>query len=360
MALSKPNIDVIFKQKAQTFAARANTSNIILIVKDDTDNTFNTKIYKSLTEVNADSAKYIPENLQAIKDCFVGSIKQCTVIRIGVEGVIADALAIANGLEPAFIGVYSSVAADQDAVVAWVKTQEENKKSYYGVVANATAPDSFQVINLVNPQVTFTDSRGLQTADKFIPSFLGYMAGMSDEQGATYMVMSNLFSVVEPENIDTAINAGGLVLFNDEGKVRIALGVNSKTTLAEDETEDMKFIEVIKSMNMMKDDINNTYKNYYLGKYKNKYNNQMIFVSAINDYYKSLEKEDILSEDFENVCDIDVDAKRQYLIDSGKTEATDWDDNKVKTFNYGRKIFIKSNIQILEAMTDLSFVNELN
>jgi hypothetical protein len=122
----------------------------------------------------------------------------------------------------------------------------------------------------------------------------------------------------------------------------------------------MKFIEVIKAINLVKDDITSTYKNYYLGKYKNKYDNQMIFISAINDYYSQLAQNDILDPDFNNICDIDVEAKRQWLIENGKDEAKDWDDTKVEKYNYGRKIFIQSNIRILEAMTDLSFTNVLN
>lgn len=360
MALSRPNIAIIFKKLAENFTNRTNTSNAILIIKDDTSTSSSIKEYMNLDEVIKDSALYTAENFQAVKDLFVSNINKATIVRIPTTGTMADALAICNGLETGYIGVFSSVAEDQEALITWVKAQEANKKSYYGVTALATAPDDFQIINLVNPQVTFADSRGLQAADKFIPSLISYLAGLDNENSATYLVMSNLFSVVEPEDIDTAINAGGLVLFNDEGKVRIVLGINSKTTLADNETEDMKFIEVIKAINLVKDDITSTYKNYYLGKYKNKYDNQIIFISAINDYYSQLAQNDILDPDFNNICDIDVEAKRQWLIENGKDEAKDWDDTKVEKYNYGRKIFIQSNIRILEAMTDLSFTNVLN
>ena len=49
MANTLPNIDVIFKQRATTFLQKGD--NAILIIKDDTDKTFNRVEYKNLAEL---------------------------------------------------------------------------------------------------------------------------------------------------------------------------------------------------------------------------------------------------------------------------------------------------------------------
>ncbi len=361
MTLHKPNIDVVFKTLATSFNARNANKNVILIIKDDTVKTFTKKVYTRLTDVT-DSANYTAANFQAIKDCFVSNIRQCTVVRMDeTDGVIADALAIVGGLEAGYVGIFSTTPADQAALVVWIKTQEEAKKSFKAIVWNPTTPpDSREVLNFTNTKVTFSDStRGEVDGWQYIPSLLGYIAGRDTDEGATYIVMENLESVLEPTDLDAAINSGQLVLLNDSGTVRIVFGINSKTTLATDEIEDMKLIEVSEAMDIIRDDITNTFKNYYIGKYKNTNNNREIFVSAIKDYFADLAGQEILSSDFKNTVQQDVDAMRQYLVSQG-IDAQDMKDSEVKQRKFGRNVFIKGNIEIAEAMTDLAFTNVMN
>ena len=361
MTLRKPNIDVVFKALATSFSARSTNKNVILIIKDDTVKTFNKKVYVRSTDVT-DNTNYTPANFQAIKDCFVSNPRQVTVVRMdATDGVIADALATVGTLEPGYVGIASATPADQAALAAWIKTQEEAKKSFKGIVWNPTTPpDDREVLNFTNAKVTFKDAtRGQVDGWQFIPSLLGYIAGRNIDEGADYLVMENLESVVEPTDLDTAINSGQLVLFNDSGIVRIVLGINSKTTLATDEIEDMKYIEVSEAMDIIRDDITNTFKNYYIGKYKNTNNNREIFVSAIKDYFASLAGQEILSSDFNNTVQQDVDAMRQYLVSQG-IDAQEMKDAEVKHQKFGRNVFIKGNIDIAEAMSDLTFTNVMN
>lgn len=361
MTLHKPNIDVVFKTLATSFNARNANKNVILIIKDDTVKTLTKKVYTRITDVT-DSTNYTAANFQGIKDCFVGNIRQCTVVRIdATDGVIADALAIVGGLEAGYVGILSGTATDHQALATWLKLQETAKKSFKAIVYNPTTPpDSREILNFTNTKVTFKDTvRGEVDGWQLIPSLLGYIAGRDTDEGATYLVMENLESVNEPADIDTAINSGQLVLFNDSGIVRIVLGINSKTTLATDEIEDMKYIEVSEAMDIIRDDITNTYKNDFIRKYKNTNNNREIFVSAVNDYFESLEGQEILSSDFDNTAVQDISAMREYLV-SQNIDAQDMADAQVKKQKFGRNVFISSNIEIAEAMTDLTFTNVMN
>lgn len=361
--LTLPTIDVIFKKIAKTFNTRTAKDPVYLIIKDDTSTTFTTKTYTDVELVKEDAALYTSTNLQYIKDCFVGEPDQVTVIRIATTGTIADALTIADGLIfSGWISMAGGIATDYDALITFVKAQNEKYKPFKTIVFNPTAPsDDMHVVNFGNTKVTFDDTRGEVTGDEYIPSLLGYLASASVLTGTTYKIMSNLKSVEQPTNVTDAINAGKLVLINDDdgenAVVRIGLGVNSLTTLTDDITEDYKFLEIIEAMDLMTVDIRNTYKNYYVSKYKNTLGNQNIFISAVNDYFTTLETQNILNPDFNNSCSINTVSQQAAWVADGRAEAASWDEATVEANPFKRKLFIKSNIKIDFAMTDLEFTN---
>lgn len=365
MAVELPNIDIVFKQLASSFINRSSRANVILIIRDDTNKTFNTKEYTLETDAEKDTALYTSENLQYIKDTFVGLPGKVTVVRIDkTGGNIGDALSIVAGLGNGWIGIAegtlaegesSTVTADEDTLATWVKQMEQQKKTFKAAVFSPTVPpDCKHVVVLNNPKVVFKDSRGEQTGDKFIPTLLGYLAGANVGKGTTYMSMGNLSSVTQPADVTAALNAGQLVLINDEGTVKIGLGINSLTTLDESHTEDEKFIEIVEAQDMMLDDIRSTFKNNYIGKYKNKLDNQIIFISAVNTYLNELAKQGVLDDEFSNKSDIDVDTQRQAWVASDPSAST-WSDTKVKQNAYKRQLFLTGNVKILFSMTDLSF-----
>lgn len=360
LTVALPNIDIVFKQLASTLINRSSRANAILIIKDDTDKTFKIKEYSLSSEVEEDSALYTAENLQYIKDTWLGLPGRVTVVRIDkTDGNIGDALAIIAGLNTTgWVGIAEGATvsnADEDALAIWTKQMEQQKKTFKSVVFNPTAPpDCKHVVVLNNSEVIFNDTRVEQTGDKFIPSLLGYLAGANVEKGTTYLEMKNLKSVTQPADINETLNTGQLVLINDEGKVKIGLGINSLTTLDEDHTEDEKYIEIVEAQDMMLDDIRSNFKNNYINKYKNKLDNQIIFISAVNTYLKELEGQGVLDDEFTNKADIDVDAQRKAWITSN-ADAANWSDTKVRQNAYKRAMFLNGNVKILFSMTDLNF-----
>ena len=108
-------------------------------------------------------------------------------------------------------------------------------------------------------------------------------------------------------------------------------------------------------MDLISYDIKQAYKNDYLGKYKNSYDNQVLFLSAINAYFRALERENVLESSFNNKSFIDVEAQRTAWLGVGNTEAADWTEQEVKNNTFKNKIFLAANNKILNAMEDLSF-----
>ena len=74
----------------------------------------------------------------------------------------------------------------------------------------------------------------------------------------------------------------------------------------------MKKIKIIEGMDLMRDDIRSAFENNYIG-INNSYDNKVMFVAAINQYFDGLVREGVLYGDAENTADIDVNAQREWL-----------------------------------------------
>ena len=145
-------------------------------------------------------------------------------------------------------------------------------------------------------------------------------------------------------------------MINDEDVVKVARGVNSLTTFTSIDTEDMRKIIIVEAMNMILQDIFSTFKEQYIGKYKNSYDNQCLLISAINTYFRQLAREEILAPEFENIAYVDVETQREAWLSIGKTEAEDWNEAEVKNMTFKSFVFLAGQVKILDAIEDLKFV----
>lgn len=135
------------------------------------------------------------------------------------------------------------------------------------------------------------------------------------------------------------------------------MDVNALTTTdGSTKTEDMKYIETVEAMDLIRDDISRTFRDEYLGQYRNSRANQMLFISAINYYFDGLAADNILNPEHDNKADIDVAAQRNAWVGSGKAEAADWDDDTVRATPFKRTVFLTGDIHILGSMGGLQFV----
>ncbi|WP_297422096.1 phage tail sheath C-terminal domain-containing protein [Clostridium sp.] len=363
MAITAPNIDISFKQKANTAVERSERGYAILIIRDDTVTTSYVE-YNGIDEV--DSSDYTSNNYQYIKDMYTFAPYKVCVVRIAsADTNISDALTIVKqNVKTGWIGIADGTSVDFETLSSWIATQDDtNKETYKSVVYKATsAPDNMHVVNFVNDYVIFSDTtRGKQAGVEYIPSLIAILAKCNITQGCNYFKCSNLSSVVEVPNNATALTNGQFVLINDGEYVRILRGINSMTTTnGSTKTEDMKEIEVVEAIDIMLDDIRTTFKDDYLGKYKNKYDNQVLFISAVNSYFKSLEDEGVLDDEYDNISYINVVAQRNAWIGVGKTEASTWTDAQVKQNAFKKSLFLSANAKVLESFVDLDFVINLD
>lgn len=357
MAVTLPSVEVVFKQLAGSLIERSARGVAILIVKDNTSTTFNYKEYKSIAGVDADKDLYTDTNLQYIKDIFNFALNKVAVVRISTTGTIGEALTLLEkNIKSGWITIADGTTEDFSMLSSWIKSKELERKTYKAVTYKAAVTDCKHIVNFYNDKVTFADTRGEVTGEKYCPSLIGILASCNVQRGTTYFECSNLIRVEEVEDNEAAVGDGKFILINDVDKVKVALGINSMTTTdGINNTEDMKFIDIVEVMDLINDDISNVFKNEYLGKYKNNYDNQVLFISGIKTYLKQLANDYILDNNYNNKADINVEEQRLAWLGVGKAEAETWDEQTIKNNAFKRTVFLGGDIKILGAMENLKF-----
>jgi len=360
MAVTMPRIEVTFEQKAASLIIRSERGYAILIIRDSTDETFVYRRYDDLTAAQADEKRYTAENFAFISDILSFAPYRTYVFRIGTEGLLADALAmVRKKVKTGWITVAGMTPEDATALSSWIQAQEKERRTYKAVVYKPEVkPDCMHVVNFGNETVTFSDERGEQSGVAYLPSLIGILAKCNVESGCAAFECSNLADVQEMEDNDKSLEEGLFFLTHDDDKgVVIMQGNNSLTTLdGNTKTEDMQYIETVEAMDLMADDIARTFRENYLGKYRNSRDNQMLFIAALNfSYFAQLAKQNILDPDYDNTAEIDVEAQRLAWQAAGKTEAAEWDDDTVKAMPFKRIVFLRGRVKILGSMTDLIF-----
>lgn len=361
MAVTMPRVEVTFEQKAASLIIRSERGYAILIIRDSTDETFAYRRYDDLTAAQADEKRYTAENFAFISDILAFAPYRTYVFRIGTEGLLADALAmVRKKVKTGWITVAGMTPEDATALSSWIQAQEKKRRTYKAVVYKPEVkPDCMHVVNFGNETVTFSDERGEQSGVAYLPSLIGILAKCNVESGCTWFECSNLADVQEMEDNGKSLSEGLFLLAHDddgEGVV-IAQGINSMTTTnGKTQTEDMRYIETVEAMDLMADDIAKTFREDYLGKYRNSRDNQMLFIAALNfSYFAQLAKQNILDPDYDNTAEIDVEAQRAAWQAAGKTGAAEWDDDTVKAMPFRRAVFLRGRVKILYSMNDLIF-----
>lgn len=352
-----PNIDIVFQQKAVSAIERSERGIACIIVKDDTAGAKGVKLYRYATDVK--QGDYDEANYKAITRCFLTAVNKLYVVAIGTSEELSDAVALLEGIKYNYVCTTDN--GMQQELVTYVinKNAKSNGKKYVAVVTGVTTADDKNIINVKNTSVTLADGEGIAMSN-YLPRLTAVLANLPLNRSITYYALEDLAGVdtsfiTDEKDVDSWINDGYLVLIKDEDEIKVARGVNSLTTFTSSETEDMRKIIIVESMNLILEDIYNTYKESYIGKYKNSYDNQCLLISAINSYFRQLAKEEILDPAYENICFVDVEAQREAWLSIGKLEASDWNEKTVKDMTFKSNVFLAGQIKILDAIEDLKF-----
>lgn len=350
-----PQVLIEFKTKGTTAVKRSARGIVALILKDDTDTTFTGKSYGSISEV--DAGNWTAANKDYIEKAFMGAPCMVIVERLSTTAAdYSEALQLLRNKKWNYLAIPGIASEQVSEVAAWIKTERETNKRTFKAVLPASASDNEGIINFAAASIK-AGSKTYSTAE-YCSRIAGILAGMPFSRSATYYVLSEVESIAESATPDADIDAGKLILVNDGEKIKIGRAVNSLVTTTAVKGEDFKKIKIVDAVDLLRDDIRDTFDGGYVGNVVNSYDNKVLFLAAVNAYFKELARMDVLDSSYENMASVDVDAQRTYLMGKG-IDVSGMDEQQIKEANTGSLVFATAAVKFLDAMEDLKFTVEM-
>lgn len=353
-----PNIDIVFKQKAVTAVLRSERGILAILVADEKQ-TEGVKRFTYKRGADVSDKDYSAENYTAIKRAFDVAVNKVHVFRYASTVELKDVFKEVEKVRINYI--CTNVKANQQELANYARQYNTDNQGHkiVCVVANVETADSKYIINLKGTGGTLKDDKAV-TAEDYVIRIASTLCNLPMNRSLTYYVFSDLKtwddSYIDSENpIGAWITKGYLTLINDDDEVKCGRAVNSLVTFTSTDTEDMSNIIIVESMNLILEDIYTTFKDYYVGKYKNTLSNQRLFISSVNSYFRTLQGEEILDDAYDNHAGIDIETQRNAWTGIGKTEAEDWTDLKVQQMSFRTNVYLAGDVKITNCMEDLHF-----
>lgn len=346
--MSLPNVMINFKQAGATAIQRGERGIVALVLngeKQEVCELGSIQDVDQITQLTDKQKEYIE---LAFKGYIKPPKKVIVILRESEEGYSQEQT-ILEGLRWDYLAIPEIEAADVPAMVTWASGVDKGSKI---VLPNATTADSEKIINFTTTGIeTIT---GEYTTAEYTSRIAGLLAGTPLNISATFAHLKEVtsFDKLSKPEMDEAISNGQFILYDDGEKIKVARAVNSLTTTTEDKGESFKKIKIVDAMHMIKDDIKKTCEDSYIGKYSNSYDNKCVLITAIQAYLDQLVLDGILDTDFKNVVEIDVEQQRTYLKSIG-VDVENMKEPDVKKANTRDKVFLKSQIKILDAIEDI-------
>ena len=353
-----PDISIIFTQKAVTAVQRSERGVLCIIVKDSQQGT---GIKKFIYKRGADVVKtdYGTTNYTAIMRAFDVAVNKVYVLRCNDLTEMTD---IAKELDKLkFNYVCTNIKEFQQNLANDIVQRNHDNQGHkcVAVVANPTQANSKYIIQLKGKGGKLKDGTDV-TAEDYVIRIASTLCNLPMNRSLTYYVFEDLASwddtyITTEAPIGKWISEGWLTLINDDDEVKCGRAINSLTTFTSTDTEDMSYIIIVEAMNLILEDIYTTFKDYYVGKYKNTLSNQRLFITSVNSYFRQLMREEVLDDSYDNTSYVDVESQRLAWTSIGKAEAEDWSKSKVEQMTFRTKVFLAGDVKISNAMEDLKF-----
>ena len=316
-----PQIIINFRTKSVTAIARSARGIGVMILNNEATNTSN--FYKISDSTDIPDTGLTDENVTLIKKALLGTPLRLLVYTLPKKDVTvsdgstllnqADILKKVANVKWNYICHPTGTAQDQEDLATWVKSKRSLKhKSFKAVVAHFDADDKGVInfttddIRCVNPAYTdaVTAAGGdaskvdtkttpeylTYTATEYTARIMGILAGLALDRSATNYELSEVVDCAVYDDIDDNISKGELCLFDEQdgNGVKIARACNSLHTFTTDVGEDFRYIKIVEAVDLVHDDIHDTFRNDYSGKCINDYNHKMLFIGAVLVYFRGL------------------------------------------------------------------------
>lgn len=361
-----PQVIINFRTKATTAIKRSARGIVAMILHNESADEIKNYVIRDVSDIP--ESGLTPENVDLIKKCLLGTPLRILVYTLpltsvdGAKNTQANVLKILASIKWNWLCAPTATTQEQQDLASWIKAQRTNKRKTFKAVLSDQAADHEGVVNFCTNNIkvqTDTDSSGkavytTYTALQYTARIAGILAGLALDRSATYFKLTEVESVEVYEDIDTLIDKGELLLLDEQDGdgVKIARACNSLVTFTTDKGEDYRYIKIIEALDMMTDDIRDTFKKYYVGKYINDYDHKMLFIAAIKVYFEGI-KGNVLDKDWDNTVDIDEEFQSNYAKLHGD-DPTQMSKMQIRQYNTGTKLALTGNVKPVNAMEDLT------
>ena len=351
--MAMPEINILFKTLAKTASIRSARGVACIIVKDSAvEGKYIYTREKQITQ------SFEENNLSLIKEAFNKyGVNKLVVYAINkTSGTLESALDNLKKVEINYLACNFALEENDITLLKQFKGTRVNNNMDLQIIANTTADDEY----FINFASTGIKVNGVSVEPyTFMCKLAFILASIPQTESATYYVLDDVTGVDEIENEDEAVEAGKLFITFDGEKYKLSRAVNSKTTLGANEKKDLKKIKITEGKIIVKGDIYKVFRDKYVGKCNNDYNDRLSFVSEINRYLTNLAYEGILNIDYDNHVELDVQAMRDYIETEVSIDTSDMKDIDVLKDAEGlcgSKVFIKGQVRFVDAMEDMDLV----
>ena len=351
--MAMPEINILFKTLAKTASIRSARGVACIVVKDSAvEGKYVYTREKQITQ------SYDDDNLSLVKEAFnkYGVTKLVVYAIDKTGGTLADALNNLKKVEINYLACNFALEENDVTLLKQFKETRVKNNMDLQIIANVAADDEY-FINFASTGISVNGSA--IEPHRFMCKLAFILSSIPQTESATYYVLDDVTAVTEIENEDEAVEAGKLFITFDGEKYKLSRAVNSKTTLAANEKKDLKKIKITEGKIIVKGDIYKVFRDKYVGKCNNDYNDRLSLVSEINRYLTNLAYEGILNIDYDNRVELDVDAMRDYMETEAETDTSDMKDIDVLKDAEGlcgSKVFIKGQVRFIDAMEDITLV----
>ncbi len=360
-----PQIIINFRTKGTTAIKRSARGIVAMILHNETKDEIHNYTIRDVSDIP--DTGLTDENVDLIKKCLLGTplrILVYTLPNTNVDGATktqANVLKMLTNIKWNWLCAPTTSVQEQQDLASWIKAQRSNKHKIFKAVLSGQDADNEGIVNFCTNDIkvqTDTDSSGnpvytTYTALQYTARIAGILAGLALDRSATYFKLTEVESVEVYEDIDTLIDQGELLLIDEQDGdgVKIARACNSLTTFTTDKGEEFRKIKIIEGIDMVTDDIRDTFKKYYVGKVINDYNHKMLFISAILVYFSEI-KGNVLNADAPNTVDINTTWQSNYAKLHGD-DPTTMSVMEIRQYNTGDTLALVGDIRFVDAMENL-------
>lgn len=360
-----PQVLIDFKTKGVTAIKRSARGVVVLILKCETTDVSNKYKISDISEIP--DRTFDDATTDLIKKCLDGTplrVLVYTLPKTTVQGAKNTQATLLKQLKHTrfnYIAAPTGTVQDQQDLASYIKAERNNGRKTVKAVVGSVAADHDGVINFCTEEIKVPngqDSQGRTIYKTYTPieyttRIAGILAGLALDRSATYYKLTEVESVKVYEDLTDRIDKGELHLFDEEDGegVKIARACNSLQTFTTDKGQEFRKIKIIEGVDMVTDDIRDTFKKFYVGKYINDYDHKMLFVAAIMVYFNQLAG-NVLDARAKNNVDIDEQFQKNYAIIKGE-DISKMSVMDIREYNTGSEVGLAGTVKFVDAMEDL-------